>query len=376
MAYTINNYNGTTLATIADGTLDTSTSLKFAGRNFAGYGEYLNENQLWLLQNFASAVQPTSSITGQIWYNSQTGQLGVFNGSSYKTIANTENLNSAISTVNTTIQTQIGLVNSNIISNVQTLNNQISSYQDQLNELFANAENQNSSISSLWSNAASQTASLQSLNNLILNVDDRVDSKAEIDSPAFTGTPMSVTPSIGDNTTNIATTEFVMRQDTLRKNYIDSVLDNGLTNLSNSIDVELATKANISSPNFTGTPTTQTPSIGNRSESLATTAYVMSQDDIRRVYIDNSISSNVSILASSFNSSLATKAPLFNPVFTGVVTVPVPAIGDSSNKAASTSFVQQTIASSSPWQGSRKFVSTDSPDPSQGVNGDFWFQYL
>lgn len=376
MAYTINNYNGTTLATIADGTLDSSTSLRFAGRNFAGYGEYLNENQLWLLQNFSSPLQPTTPITGQIWYNSQSGQLAVYNGTAFKTIANTDNLTSAVSTINSTIQTQIGLVNANIVSNVSTLSTQIDAQAEQFTELLANAVTQNSSIVSLWANAATQTASLQSLNNSILDVDDRVDSKSEIDSPTFTGTPKSVTPNIGDDSTNIATTEYVMRQDTLRKNYIDSVVDTGLANLSNSVEVDLAAKADLTSPHFLGTPTAQTPVIGNRSESLATTSYVMSQDDIQRAYIDNSIASNVSILSSSFNTSMATKAPLANPVFTGTVTVPDPAIGDSSTKAASTSFVQQTVAASSPWQGSRKFVSTDAPDPGQGVNGDFWFQYL
>ena len=54
MAYTINKTDGTVLATIADGTLDTSTSLQLIGKNYAGYGEILNENTVKLLENFAN----------------------------------------------------------------------------------------------------------------------------------------------------------------------------------------------------------------------------------------------------------------------------------------------------------------------------------
>ena len=86
MSYTINHYNGTIVANIADGTLDTSTSLSLAGRNYAGYGEYLNENQVFLLENFAGTTAPVGSIAGQIWYNSSTGLLNVYNGSTYQGI--------------------------------------------------------------------------------------------------------------------------------------------------------------------------------------------------------------------------------------------------------------------------------------------------
>ena len=68
MAYTINHYNGTFLANIADGDLDsTSTSLKLAGRNYVGYGEHLNENQLALLENFAGSSSPSNPVPGQLW---------------------------------------------------------------------------------------------------------------------------------------------------------------------------------------------------------------------------------------------------------------------------------------------------------------------
>ena len=51
MPYIINNYNGSELVVLQDGTLDTSTSIGLLGRNYVGYGEVQNENFLFLLEN-------------------------------------------------------------------------------------------------------------------------------------------------------------------------------------------------------------------------------------------------------------------------------------------------------------------------------------
>ena len=70
MSYTINHFNGTPLATIADGTVNTSTDLTLIGKNYAGYGQAQNDNFVWLLENFASASPgPSNPQAGQIWYN-------------------------------------------------------------------------------------------------------------------------------------------------------------------------------------------------------------------------------------------------------------------------------------------------------------------
>ena len=55
MAYTINKFDGTLLSTVSDGTIDQTTSLRFVGKNYAGYGEIQNENFLHLLESFASS---------------------------------------------------------------------------------------------------------------------------------------------------------------------------------------------------------------------------------------------------------------------------------------------------------------------------------
>lgn len=84
MAYQVNNYNGSILTTVEDGTIDTATDLRFVGKNYAGYGEIQNENFLHLLQNFSGTSEPPKSIIGQIWYDSSSKKLKFYDGVKYK----------------------------------------------------------------------------------------------------------------------------------------------------------------------------------------------------------------------------------------------------------------------------------------------------
>lgn len=80
MAYVINKYNGEQLVVLDDGTLDTTTSLSFVGRNYIGYGEIQNENFLFLLENFSNANPPARAIRGQLWYDSDQSVLKIYTG--------------------------------------------------------------------------------------------------------------------------------------------------------------------------------------------------------------------------------------------------------------------------------------------------------
>ena len=84
MAYTINKTDGTVVATIADGTIDTSTSLTLFGQNYSGFGELLNENLIKLLENSSSTASPTSPLKGELWFDNNTGQLKVYNGTQFE----------------------------------------------------------------------------------------------------------------------------------------------------------------------------------------------------------------------------------------------------------------------------------------------------
>jgi hypothetical protein len=76
MAYTIVKSDGTVLTTIADGTINTtSTSQGLPGRNYAGYGQTLDTNFVHQLENFADVNPPDNPIRGQLWYNTNSQVL-------------------------------------------------------------------------------------------------------------------------------------------------------------------------------------------------------------------------------------------------------------------------------------------------------------
>ena len=90
MAYVINLTNGSQLATVEDGTIDQSTSLKLVGKNYAGYGEIQNENFVHLLENFSSANQPAGPLSGQIWFDSSSKKLKFYDGTKFRTTGGAE----------------------------------------------------------------------------------------------------------------------------------------------------------------------------------------------------------------------------------------------------------------------------------------------
>ena len=75
MAYTVNKTDGTILATVADGTINTTTDLTLIGKNYAGYGEFFNENLIKLLENFSNSSAPASPVAGQMWWDSTNNLL-------------------------------------------------------------------------------------------------------------------------------------------------------------------------------------------------------------------------------------------------------------------------------------------------------------
>lgn len=85
MRYIINKTSGEKLAEIVDTTVDqTSTSLTLIGNNYAGYGEYLNENFVKLLENEANLSAPDKPLVGQLWYDSKNNRLKVYTGLSFR----------------------------------------------------------------------------------------------------------------------------------------------------------------------------------------------------------------------------------------------------------------------------------------------------
>ena len=156
---------------------------------------------------------------------------------------------------------------------------------------------------------------------------------APINSPAFTGNPTAPTPSVGDNDTSIATTQYVMR-DFLK------VSGGSLTGA-------------IAAPNFnvTGYGTASSPNFGtsNYGMNISATSVGFTAGGTERLAITSSnITATLPITLPadpSSNLQAATKqyvdlrAPLASPVFTGNPTAPTPAAADNDTSIATTAFV-------------------------------------
>lgn len=153
---------------------------------------------------------------------------------------NFNSLSNGINAANAVIASEVVSVNNNIASNVSVLGNRI--------------------------DAANVAISL----------------RAPINGPTFTGTPKSVTPTAGDNSTNIATTEFVT---TAISSFDTTRIYNGSTHvLTNTGDIRLTVAgADIVTIASSGM-STSTQSAHDNSTKVATTAYV---DRATKIYTRN-----------------------------------------------------------------------------------------
>ena len=157
MAYTIIRSNGTTLTTISDGSVNTtSTSLGLPGRNYPSYGQILDTNFVRLTENFANTAPPPNPIKGQLWYNTTLSTLnicpadGTTNAADWVVVATTSSGGSA-TLGNVT-------VTGNIIANNASIGNSF------------NADNVTCRIASVSSALTATLATFTTANTTVLNV--------------------------------------------------------------------------------------------------------------------------------------------------------------------------------------------------------------
>lgn len=130
----------------------------------------------------------------------------------------------------------------------------------------------------------------------------KLNEKADLNSPTFTGAPKAPTPTVGSNDGSIATTAFVNAK----------------------VNAATETKADIASPVFTGWPKAPTPALDNNDTNIATTAYVTAKTN-------------------AINVEVGKKAPIQSPAFAGKPTAPHPVANSNDNQIATTQFVNSTV---------------------------------
>ena len=85
MSYKLNKTDGSLLVELQDGVIDTTSSdITLVGRNYKGFGEYINENFIKLTESFASTSAPSNAISGQLWYDTSDQRLKIYNGTTFR----------------------------------------------------------------------------------------------------------------------------------------------------------------------------------------------------------------------------------------------------------------------------------------------------
>lgn len=178
-------------------------------------------------------------------------------------------------------------------------------------------------------------------------------------SPTFTGTTAAPTPTVGDNTTKIATTAFVTAAVAAGGGGGGAVSSvNTRTGAVTLTLSDIPGAAPLASPALTGAPTAPTPSTADNSTNIATTAYVQAQAYAplaspaltgaptapTQTAGNNTtrIATTAFVVASFLTIALAasTYAPLASPILTGIPVAPTPPTADNSTNIATTAFVK------------------------------------
>lgn len=90
MSYRLNKTDGSLLVDLVDGRLDTETlNINLIGKNYQGFGESINENFIKMLENFSNSAAPSKPIKGQLWYDTGSGRLKVFDGVTFRSTDST-----------------------------------------------------------------------------------------------------------------------------------------------------------------------------------------------------------------------------------------------------------------------------------------------
>lgn len=158
-------------------------------------------------------------------------------------------------------------------------------------------------------------------------IQSAVASKADTNSPSFTGTPIAPTASAGTNTTQIATTAFVTSSPT------------------------------INNANLTGTPVAPTAAAGTNTTQVATTAHVFAERTNTATLTNKTINlTNNTLVATSAQLAAAltdetgsgvvvfgTAPTISNANLTGVPVAPTASAGNNSTQVATTAYVDTKV---------------------------------
>lgn len=314
MSYQIVLSDGVTvLTTIADNTVDNTTSLTLLGRNYPAYGQMVADNFVHLLESAASPASspPSHPLVGQLWFNTTTNLLNVWTGNA------------------TWFPFTAG------VSSVLGVNGQVT-------------------ISQLTGGAAT-TGFLAPLN-----------------SPSFAGVPTTAaTPALNDNSLKLATTAFVQNAlSGISSGGGGGTVVGGVSSVCNLTgDITFAQLvgaglAPLGGAQFTSTPSMtlgSVPSLNDSSTNIPTTSWVISKIGASSSGVSSVLGASGAVKLSDLTNppSGGGVAPIDSPTFTTIASAPTAANGTNTTQLATTAFVgaAQTalLSGNNTWSGTNTY---------------------
>ena len=390
MSYTINKTTGEVLITIQDGTADgpdinpgiNVSDLDLFGKNYPLYGEFQNENFIKLLQNFANTISPQHPLEGELWYdisNTNNFVLRIFNGTTWVPVS------PVWSSASAPLTTQVGAQWWD--STNQQLNMWNGSSWTVVGPSYRAPDGKSGSIVENvldTTNVPHTVIKFYSNNNVIaiasydqaftLNASNPVAGFSVI-SPGLTlsGEANNLLHGTAVNAQqlgNIAAVNYA-------RNDIDSTFASNISVGNGSLTlatinsgsgrlINSTVNGNISLYTSIGGVSTRALSInGATGEVTVSQGPSNSMALTTKAYVDNNIS-----------TATAPLATINSPALTGIPTAPNVAFNANTTQLATIASVQGAIttATTAPWLGSQKTVSTNLPVNGVGNPGDFWFQ--
>lgn len=177
---------------------------------------------------------------------------------------------------------------------------------------------------------------------------------APLANPSFTGVPVAATPVVDTNTTQLATTAFVLAQAGSATPLINGTAAAGSSTRfarQDHVHPVDSTRAALANPSFSGVPTAPTAAADNFSGQLATTAFVINQASAITPIGNGAAAIGSSLRyarADHVHPTDATRAPLASPAFSGTPTGATAAQDTNTTQLATTAFVVAQAGGATP----------------------------
>jgi hypothetical protein len=392
MAYILNKTTGQVLITLQDGTADgpdinpgsNVSDLDLFGKNYPYYGQYMDENFVKLLQNFANAIPPSAPLEGELWYdisNSSNFVLRVYDGTSWIPVTPVWVSTSA------PVTTQVGA------QWWDSTNYQLNMYNGSgwttIGPAYKSPDGKSGAIVEdvLDTTGATHTIIKFYTNNNVIAISSY--------DQAFTLSPAN--PITGFS---LVRPGFTLAAENNNLIYGTTVNAQQLGNIAavnyarNDIDSTFYGNVTIGGGNLVISTNTGTPGTvrfvnniinGNisfhASVNGTSTKLLHVNGATGEVTVNQNPASALGVVTKQYSdSSIATAiaplAPSYSPVLTGIPTAPNVAFNTNTAQIATMNSVQSAITNSTtaPWMGSHRTVSASLPVNGVGTPGDFWFQ--